>query len=284
MVDVAIITDSLACLPRDITEKYGISILPINIRIGEKVYGDSADLSPTEAYKLFERDPDAFSTSPPTPAEYLHALQKTSQLAQNILCITVSSRLSTLFNVAQLAAKQICSDMPGLKVEVLDSQTVLAAQGFVVLAAARKLMENGGLGTALQAVADVRSRVTFALALDTVRHVYRTGRVPRVAAQAASVLPVKAILTVSGGIVRPQGVARNMRQAIDHMLNKVTCKVGRSPIHVAVMHAYSPDEGERLKERIASDFNCAEIWLSEVSPVVGYALGTGALGFAYYAD
>jgi fatty acid-binding protein DegV len=55
-------------------------------------------------------------------------------------------------------------------------------------------------------------------------------------------------------------------------------------VHIAVMHAYSPDEGEKLRERIAAEFNCVELWVTEVSPVVGYALGAGALGFAYYPD
>ena len=59
-------------------------------------------------------------------------------------------------------------------------------------------------------------------------------------------------------------------------------KVGQRPVHVAVMHAYALDEAERLMERISSEFNCAELWLTEFSPVMGYATGTGTLGFAYY--
>ena len=61
-------------------------------------------------------------------------------------------------------------------------------------------------------------------------------------------------------------------------------KVGQSPVHVAVMHAYAPEEGERLKERIAADFNCAELWITEFSPVMGYATGTGTLALAFYAE
>lgn len=284
MANVAILSDSLSCLPLDVAEKHGVFTLPINIKIGTDIFRDSVDLSPTEAYKLFQKDPDSFSTSPPTPGEYLNALREAGKQAGDILCITVSSRLSTVYNVACLAAEQVRAEVPGLNVDVLDSQTVLAAEGFIALAAAREAERGLALAAVLRAAEAVKQRVTFTLALDTVRHVYRTGRVPKVAVQAASVLPVKVILTVSGGVVRPQGVARNMRQGIEHMLGKMACSVGHSPVHVAVMHAYSPEEGEKLKDRIASEFNCAELWMAEVSPVVGYALGTGALGFAYYAD
>lgn len=152
------------------------------------------------------------------------------------------------------------------------------------MAAGRDAAYGCDLEHVLHRVEAVKSNVSFALVLETVRNVYRTGRVPKVAAQAASVLPVKAILTVANGVVRPLGVARNLKQGIDHSLSKLSYKVDGSPVHVAVMHAYSPDEGEKLKERIASEFNCVELWVTEVSPVVGYALGAGALGFAWFSD
>lgn len=60
--------------------------------------------------------------------------------------------------------------------------------------------------------------------------------------------------------------------------------MGQSPVHVAVMHAYAPDETERLKERISSEFNCTELFVVEFSPVMGYATGTGTLRFAFYKD
>jgi len=283
-MSVAVLTDSLSCLPRELAKEHGIGILPINIRFGDKIYRDSVDLSATEAYELFAKDPDLFSTSPASPVQYIEAIREAAQSGRDVLCVTVSAKLSTVNNVASLAGEQVSAEFPGIKVKVLDSETVLAAQGFVALEAAREAALGRNLDEVVRRARNVKSQASFTLVLETVRNVYRTGRVPKVAVQAASILPVKAILTVSGGVVRPQGVARNMRQGIDHVLNKMRCKVGDSPVHVAVMHAYSPEEGKKLKERIASEFNCAELWVTEVSPVVGYALGAGALGFAYYAD
>jgi len=60
-------------------------------------------------------------------------------------------------------------------------------------------------------------------------------------------------------------------------------KVGARPVHVAVTHAYAPEDAERLKEQISSEFNCAELWITEFSPLMGYACGTGALGIAFYS-
>lgn len=281
---VAVLTDSLACLPGQLAAQWDIGILPINIRFGDKVYRDSVDLSAAEAYELFARNPDAFSTSPASPAQYIQAIRKQAERAKDVLCVTVSSRLSTVYNVASLAGEQVSAEFPEIKVAVVDSETVLASQGFVALAAAQEAAAGHDLDSVLRRVEEVKSRVSFVLVLESVRNVYRTGRVPKVAAQAASVLPVKALLTVSHGVVRPLGVSRSVSQGIENSLNKLKCRVGNSRVHIAVMHAYSPDEGEKLRDRIASELKCAELWLTEVSPVVGYALGAGAIGFAYYSD
>jgi len=267
-----------------LAEANGVAVLPINIKFGNRIYRDSVDLSPAEAYQLFSRDPDLFSTSPASPAQYIAVLREASRRGNDVLCITVSSKLSTLHNVASLAAEQVHAEFPNTTVKVMDSETVLASEGFVVLEAAREAALGRDIDAVVRKAEFVKARVTFALVLETVRNVYRTGRVPKVAVQAMSVLPLKAILTVSGGAVRPQGVARNMRQGIDHILDSMRCRSGTSPLHVAVMHAYSPEEGERLRQRVSFGFKCSELWVTEVSPVVGYALGAGAIGLAYYSE
>ena len=44
------------------------------------------------------------------------------------------------------------------------------------------------------------------------------------------------------------------------------------------------EEAERLKERVSAEFNCAELRISEFSPVMGYACGTGTLDLAFYGE
>lgn len=59
-------------------------------------------------------------------------------------------------------------------------------------------------------------------------------------------------------------------------------KVGQGGVHVAGMHAYAPNEAENLKERIKSEFNYVELWVTEFTAVMGYACGSGTVGFAFY--
>lgn len=284
MANVAIVTDSIACLTRELIEQYQIGIVPIRLLVQGKVYRDLVDMTPSQAYQLFLQDPDSFNTSPASPGYYLEAYREASKHANSILCITLSSKISTGYDMARVAREQALTELPQTSIAVLDSLNVTAAEGFIALAAARTAAAGKDLAEVIRVAEAVRDKVTFVILLDTIRHVYRTGRVPKIASQIGALLNIKPMLTSAAGLVVFKGVARNREQGVNRILQVMRDKVGQNPVHVAVMHAYAPDDAEKLKEKIASEFNCVELWVTEFSPVMGYATGTGTLGFAFYPE
>ena len=283
MQKVAVVTDSISCLPRELVEQYGIEIIPINFYADGKLYRDWVDITPSKAYELFLKDPDSFKTSAASPAECLKAFQNASKRARDILCVTVSVKLSTVYNAVLDATELAKTELPQTSIEVLDSETATPAEGFVALAAARAAAEGKDLAEVAGTAREIKEKVSCVIMLDTIRHVYRSGRIPKIASQVGSVLNIRPVLTISG-VVHFIGAARSREHGIERALQKMRSKVGHSPVHVAVMHAYAPDKAEKLMERVSSEFNCTELWLTEFSPVMGYACGTGTLGLAFYPD
>ncbi|MFQ5988141.1 MAG: DegV family protein, partial [Dehalococcoidia bacterium] len=218
MSEVAIVTDSIACLTREQVEHYGIRIVPANILFEGKVYRDWVDISPSEAYRFLEKAPDQFTTSPASPLEYLEAYRELSNRAQSILCITVSSKLSVFHDMARLAKEQAKQEFPQTTIEVLDSRTATAAQGLIVLAAARAAAEGKSLAGVIKAAQTLLGKVNVIMLVETIRYVYRTGRIPKVAARIGSTLNVKPIITISDGVVRPVAVARTKQRGVDQLL------------------------------------------------------------------
>jgi DegV family protein with EDD domain len=284
MQRVTVVTDSLACLTRELVKKYGIKIVPLNIHFNGKIYKDWVDITPKQAYELFLKAPASWGSSAPAPGDYLKAFREAGKRIKDILCVTASSRVSTTHDVAQLASKQVEAALPHLSIKVLDSRMATAAEGLVALAAARAAKAGKSLAEVAKVAEEVRDKVTFFAFLDTIRYVYRSGRIPKIAAQAGSLLNIRPLLTISSGVVRFKGAARSREGGIERMLKMMRDKVGQKPVHVAVMHAYALEEAEKLKERVASAFNCAELWISEFSPLMGYATGTGTLGLAFYPE
>lgn len=283
MPKVAVVTDSIACLTREQIKEYGIGVVPIKIVFENKVYRNGADLTASEAYRFLDKAPEKFSTSPSSPADYAQAFREVGQEASGILCLTLSAKLSTAFNMATVAKEQVKDELPETAIEVMDANTVTATQALIALAAARAAAQGKGLEEVTRTAQLVSQRVYAALVLETIRHVYRTGRVPKIAAQIGSKLGVKPILAIHDGLVRFVGITRTKESGVKRVIEMMRQRVGTEPVHVAVMHADSLDEGEKLKELVSSEFNCAELFLTEFSPVMGYATGRGTLGLAFYS-
>ena len=281
---VAIITDSIACLTRELVEQYGIRILPINFYFGDTVYRDWVDITPDEAYELFLKAPDSFKTSAINPMDCLEAYREASQQSRDILCITLSAKLSATYDVACMAKEQAKTELPQTSIEVMDSRMAAAAEGFIVLAAAKAAAAGKSLAEVISIAREVSEKVNIVAVMNTVRYAYRTGRIPKVASQVASILSIRPVFTFSAGAPSLICLARNKSSGVSRLLKQVKDKVGESPVHIAVMHAYARDEAEQLKQQVSATFNCVELWLTEFSPVMGYACGTGTLGLAYYKE
>jgi DegV family protein with EDD domain len=281
---VGVIADSIACLTREQVAEHGVKIVPLNFRFGDRIYRDWVDITPSEAYELFLKDPESFYTSPPSAVEYLEAYREMGAQTRNILCITMSSKMSTTYNVACIAREQAGAELPQLSIEVVDSLEVTAAEGFIVLAAARKAAEGKSLDEVINTAEEMKVKVNLLVLLDTVRYVYRSGRVPKIAAQAGSMLNIRPLLSMSSGALCFKGAVRSREHGIERMFRILRDKAGRAPLHLAVMHAYAPDAAEQLMTEIAAEFNCVELWLTEFSPLIGYACGTGTLGLAFYTE
>ena len=281
---VVIVADSIACLTPEMVRQYQLRIVPINIHFDGNIYRNGVDITSTEAYRLLERARDHFASSPASVGEYVDAYREASAHAEGVLCITLSSKLSTVYNMACIAKEEARRELPLTPIEVLDSKTAASGEGLIVSAAARAAAEGKNLAEVTKVAEAVRDRVRVIGIMETIRHVYRTGRLPKITARVGSMLSIKLIFAISEGVVRIAGLARSKEQAVKRTLNMMKKRVGARPVHVAVAHADVLKEGERLKEQISSEFNCVELWLTDFSPVMGYATGTGVLAIAFYID
>jgi DegV family protein with EDD domain len=281
---VSVITDSIACIPSDLRKRYNIGIIPLNFYANGNVYRDGIDVTPSQAYQLFLKDPETFKTSGASIGGCLEAFRTSAMQGKDILAVILSSKLSAIHNNAEAAGRQTQEEYPGISVVVTDSMTAAAAEGFVALAAARAAQKGGSLAEVEAVARQVREKVGIIAYMDTVRYIYRSGRIPKIASVAGSMLKIKPIFTFSSGVPRFMGAVRNKNIGIKRLIEEMHEKAGDRPLHVAVMHVYAECDAINLKNKVSEEFNCVELWLTEFSPLMGYACGTGTLGLAFYPE
>ncbi len=285
MSKVAIVTDTTACIPSEQVREYGIEVVPVDLIFQDRVYRDRIDITPAEFYKLLKEAEKLPTTSGSLPGPYLEAYKRASLKATYILCITLSSKLSAMYNSARLAKELARDSLPNISIEVLDCGTAAAAQGLVVLAAARKAALGAEVAEVIDAAKEVMEKVRIYAALDTLYYLVRGGRVPKAAALVNSVLKIKPIFTIEDGEAHTVALPRTTKSALKQIVKLVARKVKRGEkLHVAVMHADSFDNAVKLREQISSRFELKELFITEFTPVMGVHTGPGLVGVAFYGE
>ena len=285
MKRVSIVTDSTACVPQEFVEKYGIHVVPINVIFEDRVYRDGLDITPREVYALLQEAKRLPTTASPPPGEYLEIYREASKGTDSILCISISSSLTSIFQSAQQAMEMAKEDLPGIAIEVLDCRTAAGGQAFIVMEAARAAASGCSLHEVMEVAKRMMPRVNVIVVLDTLYYLAKGGRIPKAAAWAGSLFKIKPIIEVVKGEVGLLERARTKPRGVERILTIMRERVGiAKSVHVIVMHANAPREAEQLKDRVVSEFNCAELYTTEFTPVMGVHVGPGLLGLAFYSE
>ncbi|MEJ5186984.1 MAG: DegV family protein [Candidatus Geothermincolales bacterium] len=278
---VAVVTGSQTCIPKEMVNELGITILPYTLILDGKEYLDGVDISPEEFYRLLPSLNGEYGTSSISPGLFLETFRKLSSRFQGILVITISSSMSGEYNNARLAAEMF-HDVP---VMVLDSKTAALAQGLVALKAARAAKAGASLEECYRIASESASKVRLLAYIQTFEYLKKSGRVKAVAALAADALSIKPVFAFREGKVDLVGKRRSTekaRELIADMAHRYWLENGQLPLEIAVFHASAPDDAKDLEERITSRVPIiGEVIFSEFTPVMGIHTGPGVVGAAF---
>jgi fatty acid kinase fatty acid binding subunit len=272
---VRIVTDSACDLPQDLCDEYGIEIVPLHIRFGATEYVDRVELSTDEFWQKLGQS----SVLPETAAPSVGAFEETfrrlgDEGAEAIVCINLSAGMSATMQSAKVASKALDGICP---VEVLDSGTVSMGQGDLVLQAARRAKEGAALEAIVAETEHRRARSRLLAALDTLEYLRKGGRVGAAQALLGSVLSIKPVITVEGGIVHAAGKVRTRSKALRFMSDQLQPGSVES---ACVLHANAPDVDEFLSQ-LERSVPRTDIVVAQIGPVVGVHVGPRAMGVVW---
>jgi DegV family protein with EDD domain len=197
------------------------------------------------------------------------------------LGVLISESLSKTINSAELARQMV----PGIKLEIVNSESVAMAMGFQVLAAARAAAKGASLAECKAAAEAAKAKTGVVFAVDTLEFLYRGGRIGGASRFLGTALKLKPILEVTGGRVEPIERVRTKGKAHNRLVELVIERTGgRKVLGLATLHANAMADAQALLADANSKLHAAETIFSEVSPVVGTHAGPGTVGLAYFVE
>ena len=278
-----IVTDSTSCLPRELVEEYGITIVPVGLVIDGRLHRDCTDISLEEICQQLETLEKQPTTSAVSPGDFVNAFTELADTTDSIVCILVSKALTATQESAYLARRMTRPQHPSVSIEVVDSRTSAGALGFVVLEAARAAAQGKSLEEVVDVTRDMISRVYYLAALDTLKYLINMGRAPR-SGNVGEMLGVKPIIGFVDDTGLTEVVARVRGK--NRSLAKVVDLIGRyadadRPIHLMVHHSNGTEDAERLMAMVTERYTCAESYSTPYSPAMVGATGP-MVGVSFY--
>lgn len=282
---IAIIVDSVCSPTEEQQEKYQFEIVPVNVLFEGKVYRDWVDLTATQAYQFLDKNPEDWATSAPSPGDFLSAFKKAVQKgAKEIICLTLSQKLSATWNSARLAKESAKKELPGIKIEIINTETVAAGENILCQLAAKQIKSGKEFDEIVQFIEKLKKKVKLFIVLETIRYIYRSGRIPEIASKIGAILPLKPILTVSEGRISFAGAAVSKQKSVEKVLKILKDGWDENLAEIGIMHADCLREAEELSKKINQLFPLAQVFISECSPIIGYATGRGSLFVAFFTN
>jgi len=290
---IHVVTDSTCDLHPSIIHRDEISVVPLSVIFGKKVYKDGVDLMPDEFYKLL-RESEVFpSTSPPGKGEFLEVYQSLIPTG-DIVSLHISAAQSLTYKHALEAANEGAEDFVRLReatgsmrpprIAVVDTRVNSVGLGMLVRFASRMARRGLAVEEIAERIQSISSRLQFLFLVNTLEYLRKGGRIGGARAFLGTLLGIKPILAMEKGEVQAVDKARGGRKAQPKLIEIAKKRISsEKPVYATIGHASAPKWAGSMGELVRKNFQVIELLEGEIGPIVGSHTGPGTVGCVLFA-
>ncbi len=271
---VALVTDTACDLSDEQLRTYDIRPIALRVSTSQGEFRDRLEIDPQTLYSLMEKELP--KTSLPLPGDVAAVYRGLlEEGATHIVHLSISSGLSGAYNMAAMVAE----DFPGSRIDVLDTKTLSAGEGLLVLRFARRLEAGGTVGEAVKEMERLRGGQLGTFVIRTLEFLRKGGRIGLVEGVVGALLKIKPVIFVnSDGVYETLVKARGFAKALDAMNAEFFRRYAGQRVQVAIVHGNAHEEALQLEALYRENLDVAESFVSPVSPALAIHTGPGLLG------
>lgn len=282
---IKILIDSASDIDAQEAERKGIYMIPLEVIFGETTYLDGVNLSHRQFFEKLIESSELPKTSQINEYRWAEEFEKHTKNGEQLIVITISSKLSGTYNSARVAAKNFQG-----KVFVVDSLS--AAIGERILCDyAEELIRSGK--TAEEIVRELdekKKRIQIIAVVDTLKYLRKGGRISSLVAFAGEMLSIKPVISVINGEVKMVGKALGSKKS-NNLLMQLVKKCGGIDFDMPYGLVYSGLSDAYLKKYLADSEVLWREHLSDLSAIPAYMIGSAigthvgpnAIGVGFFA-
>ena len=271
---ISIMVDSAAGISRQEAEELDAYYVPMTYTFGQKQYferylGENGRFEPYISSEDMQR-----KTSQASLNAFIKAYEKQMTKGRQVLCITISSRLSGTYANAVMAAQEVNAD----RIKVLDSRNCAGGIYFLIVRAKQLIKDGKTLDEILEILTEERKLIHNVFTVNDMTNLRKSGRLGVVRQSVSTILNLRPILYLQQGSVYSDGTARGSNEQLKRLVESVPDGVTYVVIHSHTENPYLAQLQSMLRARLGEGL---ELRLVSLGPVLTIHLGLSYLGVCW---
>ena len=289
----SIVSDGSCDLPEQVVKEKDISIVHFLVSFdGNEYKKEGVEIKLKDFYQQMVDDPKTYpKTAAPSPEDFYHAFQSRAEKGQDIICICISTKLSSSVQSAQIAKQMLEEEYPDVRVAVVDSLCATLMQSVYVLEVCRMRDEGCSFEDTLKIMEELRKTARIFFTVGSFDYIQHGGRIGRMTSIAGTLLNVKPLITLQDGEIHSSGIKRGRRKSLEGIVELlVTYLRGEDctpdDCNIIIGYGYDREEACQLQEltrkRLTEVFGAgtsADIPICQIGATIGVHAGPTSIGY-----
>lgn len=286
-----IVSDGSCDLPLPETEKLGVDTVRFLVSFdGEHYKKEGLEVPLEDFYQKMVDEPGTYPmTAAPSPDDFCQYFEKYAAAGEDVLCICISTKLSSSLQSARIAAQMTEEAYPNARIILLDSLCATLMQSALVLEACR--LRDAGLSVeeAARILTDLRKTARIFFTVGSFDYIQHGGRVGKMTGLAGALLNVKPLITLQDGEIHASGIRRGRRRSLEGIL-ELLCRYLKeencTPKDCIIIIGYGHDreEGFRLRDMTQERFRSLYgesplLAVHQIGATIGVHAGPTSIGY-----
>ncbi len=247
---------------------------------------DWENISRESFYKALSNRKAEVNTAPASPEEYYLKFKQYAEQRMDILSMSISSKISSTYNVAKGAADRVQGEFPGCRIYCFDSYKMSGAFGLLVIHAHRLHSEGRTMDEIIAWLEEHKHRVHQMGPIDDLIFVARRGRISMGKAIMGSFAGVKPMGDCTReGYVSVLTKVKGINKALDLTVRYIRrAAVNLEEQVILISHSDRQEYANRLKNMLEEGPHPKKVYVSDVFSGCGPHIGPGMVALYFLGD
>ncbi len=279
-----IVSDGSCDLPDNIVKEKKIDIVHFLVSFDGKQYKkEGVEIELDEFYQRMVDDPKTYPmTAAPSPLDFYTVFEQRAKEGLDILCICISTKLSSSLQSAQIAKEMLSENYPDIRVEILNSLSCTLMQGAYVLEVCRLRDAGRTMDETISIMQDLIKSGRILFTVGNLDYLYHGGRIGKVTNIAGTLLGVKPLITLEDGEIHSSGIKRGRRKSLSGVVDLLVSYLKENhctpdDCNILIGYCYDTKEAEVFQEMT---MECLKKLFGTINPLrlgrIGATIGVHA--------